>query len=229
MATAAPAPARTTTTPATATIHAGDNLPILRGFPAASFDLVYIDPPFNTGKTQTRSRIRVTRDDVDGDRVGFGGRRYRTARLGSRSFDDAFGDFLMFLEPRLVEAHRLLGTEGRRIGHARQVEPDRVTRGHQATQISVQPRIMRLFDREPERILLCHHLFRHTQRRQQEEQRSYGHEHSCSSSTIWLYTAAGSFARVIGRPTTKWVAPASAAALACPDGGDRHAGEHRGR
>ena len=33
-------------------IHFGDNLPILRGFPDASFDLVYIDPPFNTGKSQ---------------------------------------------------------------------------------------------------------------------------------------------------------------------------------
>ena len=112
MATAAPVIVRTASSPATATIHAGDNLPILRGWPPASFDLVYIDPPFNTGRSQTRSRIKVTRDDDNGDRVGFGGRRYRTTRLGSRSFDDAFDDFLAFLEPRLVETHRLLKPDG---------------------------------------------------------------------------------------------------------------------
>jgi len=92
-------------------IHQGDNLPILRSMDEASFDLVYIDPPFNTGKAQTRTRVRTVRDD-DGDRRGFGGKRYRTITLGTQSFDDAFDDLPAFLRPRLEEAHRLLRADG---------------------------------------------------------------------------------------------------------------------
>ena len=55
-------------------IH-GDNLPILRTTPSESVNLIYIDPPFNTGKTQVRHRISTVRDDA-GDRTGFGGKRY---------------------------------------------------------------------------------------------------------------------------------------------------------
>ena len=92
-------------------IHQGDNLPILRSMDDASFDLVYIDPPFNTGKAQTRTRVRTVRDD-DGDRRGFGGKRYRTVTLGTQSFNDAFDDLPAFLRPRLEEAHRLLRADG---------------------------------------------------------------------------------------------------------------------
>jgi site-specific DNA-methyltransferase (adenine-specific) len=92
-------------------IRQGDNLPILRSMDEASFDLVYIDPPFNTGKAQTRTRVRTVRDD-DGDRRGFGGKRYRTVTLGTQSFDDAFDDYPAFLQPRLEEAHRLLRAHG---------------------------------------------------------------------------------------------------------------------
>jgi site-specific DNA-methyltransferase (adenine-specific) len=92
-------------------VYAGDNLPILRALPAGSFDLVYIDPPFNTGHAQARTRVRTTRAD-DGDRVGFQGRRYRTTVLGATSFADRFDDYLAFLAPRLVEAHRLLAPTG---------------------------------------------------------------------------------------------------------------------
>ena len=92
-------------------VHFGDNLEVMRALPAGSFDLVYADPPFNTGRRQERRRLR-TRQDPGGDRVGFGGRRYRTVALGRRSFDDRFDDYLGFLEPRLREMRRLLGRRG---------------------------------------------------------------------------------------------------------------------
>ena len=92
-------------------VHQGDNLDVLAKFPGASFDLVYIDPPFNTGRTQRRTQLR-TRRDVAGDRTGFGGRRYATQELGSRAFSDTFVDYLAFLEPRLSEARRVLAPTG---------------------------------------------------------------------------------------------------------------------
>lgn len=95
----------------TVDVHCGDNLPILASFPRASFDLVYIDPPFNTGRAQERRGLRTARD-AKGDRVGFHGRRYRTTVLGTRSFADRFDDYLEFLVPRLEEAHRLLTKTG---------------------------------------------------------------------------------------------------------------------
>ncbi len=95
----------------TGTIIQGDNLEVLPTLADGSFDLVYIDPPFNTGRSQRRTRISVERDE-QGDRVGFGGKRYRSTTVGSLAFDDVFDDFLAFLEPRLHHAFRLLGPQG---------------------------------------------------------------------------------------------------------------------
>lgn len=92
-------------------IYFGDNLPILRKFDEETFNLIYIDPPFNTGKTQTRKRLKTIRDS-SGDRVGFQGKRYRTTELGSLEFPDSFTDYLVFLKPRLLEAYRLLSPTG---------------------------------------------------------------------------------------------------------------------
>lgn len=92
-------------------IHFGDNLDIIRTFDDESFELIYIDPPFNTGKAQCRTQIRTYRD-ADGDRMGFQGHRYATVRVGTKSFDDRFNDFLAFMHPRLREAHRLLAPAG---------------------------------------------------------------------------------------------------------------------
>jgi site-specific DNA-methyltransferase (adenine-specific) len=92
-------------------IHLADNLDVLRQIPNGSIPLIYIDPPFNTGRTQTRTRIRTTRA-VDGDRIGFLGQSYQTVRIGSQQFADSFDDYLAFLEPRLVEAHRVLTPNG---------------------------------------------------------------------------------------------------------------------
>jgi len=92
-------------------IHFGDNLEVLRGLPDQSFDLIYIDPPFNTGKEQRRTVLRTTRSEA-GERGGFGGHRYAVTKLGSRAFADSFEDYLGFLEPRLIEARRLLRPHG---------------------------------------------------------------------------------------------------------------------
>lgn len=95
----------------TGTIHLADNLDVLSTLPDGSVDLVCIDPPFNTGKVQQRTRLRTERAE-DGDRTGFQGRRYRTTALGTASFRDTFDDYLAFLEPRIVEAHRVLAPHG---------------------------------------------------------------------------------------------------------------------
>jgi site-specific DNA-methyltransferase (adenine-specific) len=92
-------------------IHLADNLELLPTLESESFDLVYIDPPFNTGRLQERSQLKTVRD-ADGDRTGFQGQRYRTVSLGKRSFADSFDDYLAFLEPRLEQAHRLLTPTG---------------------------------------------------------------------------------------------------------------------
>ena len=92
-------------------IYHGDNLPILQSLPDGSIDLIYIDPPFNTGKTQARTQIRTERNQ-HGDRLGFAGRRYETVKLGSKAYSDIFDDYLAFLEPRLGEAFRLLKPHG---------------------------------------------------------------------------------------------------------------------
>ena len=92
----------------------GDNLSILAAMPSGSVPLIYIDPPFNTGKRQARRQLKTVRDE-DGDRVGFGGRRYRTEVLdhpAASGYLDQFDDFLGFLRPRLVEAHRILSPTG---------------------------------------------------------------------------------------------------------------------
>lgn len=88
-----------------------DNLPILKDMPDRSINLIYIDPPFNTGKEQKRTRIRTVRDE-NGDRVGFQGRRYKTTILGTSGFADQFDDFLEFVRLRLEEAHRVLTADG---------------------------------------------------------------------------------------------------------------------
>ena len=91
-------------------IHA-DNADVLPTLPDESFRLIYIDPPFNTGKVQRRAELSTV-SAGDGDRVGFGGRRYRTVELGVTSYGDAFDDYLAFIGPRLEHARRLLTIDG---------------------------------------------------------------------------------------------------------------------
>ena len=89
----------------------GDNLPVLAALPAESFRLVYIDPPFNTGRTQRRQAITITRS-AEGTRTGFKGRSYESIKGLLYSYDDTFADYWDFLEPRLEEAWRLLDDRG---------------------------------------------------------------------------------------------------------------------
>jgi site-specific DNA-methyltransferase (adenine-specific) len=89
----------------------GDNADVLPALPGASFQMIYIDPPFNTGKPQTRKTLSTARDDA-GDRVGFKGRTYATIVTGSRTYGDTHDDYLAFLEPKLIDARRLLTESG---------------------------------------------------------------------------------------------------------------------
>jgi site-specific DNA-methyltransferase (adenine-specific) len=92
-------------------IYFGDNLPVLHSLPSGSVPLVYIDPPFNTGKQQARAQLKTVRS-ASGDRTGFQGQRYATVKVGQQAFSDVFDDYLEFLEPRLREAHRVLAPNG---------------------------------------------------------------------------------------------------------------------
>jgi DNA modification methylase len=92
-------------------IYLGDNLELLASLPDGAFTLIYIDPPFNTGRAQRRLTLATPRDD-GGDRVGFGGRRYRSERVGSVAYPDSSDDYLAFVEPRLREARRVLAHDG---------------------------------------------------------------------------------------------------------------------
>ncbi len=89
----------------------GENMELLPAFPDGSFQLIYIDPPFNTGRAQRRRTLRAAADP-EGEREGFGGRRYTTRLLSESSYRDQFDDYLAFLAPRLEQAHRLLSSEG---------------------------------------------------------------------------------------------------------------------
>jgi site-specific DNA-methyltransferase (adenine-specific) len=88
-----------------------DNLGFLKAYPPESVALIYIDPPFNTGRTQARTRIQTVAS-VDGDRTGFQGKRYQTEIIGSSGYADQFDDYLEFLRPRLEEARRVLTPDG---------------------------------------------------------------------------------------------------------------------
>ena len=89
----------------------GDNLELLKQLPDAMFQVVYLDPPFNTGRRQERQSMKTVRTE-GGARTGFGGASYETVKGILYGYDDAFEDYWEFLEPRLVEAHRLLTDSG---------------------------------------------------------------------------------------------------------------------
>jgi len=91
-------------------VYLADNLPVLRSLADESVQLIYIDPPFNTGREQERT-TRTSRVSDSGS-VGFAGKRYEQIVQSALSYDDSFTDYWEFLEPRLIEAKRLLTTTG---------------------------------------------------------------------------------------------------------------------
>lgn len=88
-----------------------DNLAVLRGLPDGCVHLAYADPPFNTGLERRLTRLRMRRSEA-GDRIGFGGRRYRSEALETHRYADRFEDYLGFLRPRLAEMLRVLRPDG---------------------------------------------------------------------------------------------------------------------
>ncbi len=90
----------------------GDNLSVLPGVPDAFARLIYIDPPFNTGKEQKRDRFRAIADEIKGKRTGFGGKSYRTESVESGSYGDSYDDFLGFLMPRIEASLHCLTADG---------------------------------------------------------------------------------------------------------------------
>lgn len=89
----------------------GDNLEVLGAIPDESVNLIYIDPPFNTGRVQKRQSLKTVRS-TSGNRVGFKGASYETVKGKVTSYDDSFADYWAFLEPRLEEAWRVLSKDG---------------------------------------------------------------------------------------------------------------------
>jgi site-specific DNA-methyltransferase (adenine-specific) len=91
-------------------VHA-DNLALAATLPDGVARLIYLDPPFNTGRTQRHRPLRTVRDP-DGARRGFQGRSYAEVRGALSRYDDRFDDYWAFLGPRLEEAWRLLHQRG---------------------------------------------------------------------------------------------------------------------
>jgi len=92
-------------------LYQGDNLGVLKSIPDSSIQLIYIDPPFNTGRSQQRSKT-TTRRSESGNRIGFKGQRYETVKDTVLSYDDQFANYWDFLEPRLEQAFRVLKPTG---------------------------------------------------------------------------------------------------------------------
>jgi site-specific DNA-methyltransferase (adenine-specific) len=89
----------------------GDNLDVLRSLDANAYQMVYVDPPFNTGKVQKRISMKTVRNS-NGNRTGFKGNRYASEVQSAYHYVDIHEDYLGFLEPRLIEAHRVLHRTG---------------------------------------------------------------------------------------------------------------------
>mgnify|MGYP006171861671 FL=1 len=94
-----------------ANIYFDDNMNVLNEMKSGSVNLVYVDPPFNTGKIQSRKRLETVRSE-DGDRIGFKGHTYKTKILSEQSFFDIYDDYIRFLRDRIEQTERVLTSDG---------------------------------------------------------------------------------------------------------------------
>jgi site-specific DNA-methyltransferase (adenine-specific) len=109
-----------------------DNAVVLPLLPDGAFDLIYIDPPFNTGRDQRRRTLRAVRDDSGA--VGFGGHRYARETVREMAYADRTqNDYVAFLAPSLRRARELLAAHGTlyvhldyREAHYVKIELDRI-------------------------------------------------------------------------------------------------------
>jgi len=92
-------------------VFIGDNLLLLKELPSASIELIYIDPPFNTGKIQRRDNYKVIKSKNKKNN-GFKGLGYDLEKTSTNQYLDKFDDFYNFINPRLEEAYRVLSENG---------------------------------------------------------------------------------------------------------------------
>lgn len=85
----------------------GNNMSLLNKIEDASIDLIYIDPPFNTGKVMRLDSYKSTKNQ-GGLTQGFSGYSYDLRKISSNSYNDKFENFTDFLKPRLIESYRVL-------------------------------------------------------------------------------------------------------------------------
>ena len=97
-------------------VYHGDNLPILKTLSDNTADLIYIDPPFNTGKIQGMDRIKILESDK-GDRVGFNNKSYQSIAISSYQYRDMFDSYVDWLMERISESYRLLKANGSMFVH----------------------------------------------------------------------------------------------------------------
>ncbi len=114
------------------TVHRCDNLDLLLALPGACIDLIYIDPPFNTGREQRgkdrrRPGTPAQRPGVDGESRSAGGGQAQTSIPRCAEPDRGRGaplppnyadcwpsvaEYLKFMRLRLVDMHRVLRPAG---------------------------------------------------------------------------------------------------------------------
>lgn len=82
-----------------------DNIVELEKIESNSINLIYVDPPFNTLKTQKLKSIKTKKDE--------NGKRKVIKVNSNYCFEDSIGNgYLDFLSKRFLEAHRILKNDG---------------------------------------------------------------------------------------------------------------------
>jgi len=81
-------------------------LDLLSTCQSQSIDVIYIDPPFNTGKIQSRAKYET--DGTNADNLG----EYARTIISNMEYADTYDDYMFFLAPRIIEAKRVLNETG---------------------------------------------------------------------------------------------------------------------